>query len=190
VTSRTEPAAPRLRADAARNRARLVATAQTAFHEADDAGSVTMEAVAKRAGVGIGTLYRHFPTRLELMEAVYREDVDDLAERAHGLAETESAWDALAEWLRLFIAFAAAKRAIFSELVDAIGKDSALITHSRAVLNDTVTELLVAAQEDGAARSDVTPADVLSIVGGCSMMHLAEDQAQRVLAVILDGLRA
>lgn len=190
MTSRTESAAPRLRADAARNRARLVATAQAAFHEADDAGTVTMEAVAKRAGVGIGTLYRHFPTRLELMEAVYREDVDALGERARALAETESAWDALADWLGLFIEFAATKRAIFSELIDAIGKDSALITHSRGVLNDTVSELLAAAQEDGAARSDVTAADVLSLVGGCSMMHLGKDQAHRVLAVILDGLRS
>jgi AcrR family transcriptional regulator len=190
VTSRTEPGAPRLRADAARNRARLVATAQGAFHEAEDARSVTMEAVAKRAGVGIGTLYRHFPTRLELMEAVYRQDVDTLAERARDLARTEPAWDALADWLRLFIEFAATKRAIFSELIEAIGRDSALITHSRAVLNDTVTELLVSAQEDGGVRSDITPADVLSIVGGCSMMHLEEDQARRVLTVILDGLRA
>jgi AcrR family transcriptional regulator len=189
VTSRTESPAPRMRADAARNRARIVATAQEALHEADDAATVTMEAVAKRAGVGIGTLYRHFPTRLDLLEAVYREDVDALGARAGVLSETESPWDALADWLGLFIAFAASKRAIFSELIDAIGRDSALITHSRGVLNATVADLLTAAQEAGQARTDVTAADVLSIVGGCSMMHLADDQARRVLRVILDGLR-
>lgn len=189
MTARTQPAAPRMRADAARNRARLVATARDAFREAEDPASVTMEAVAKRACVGIGTLYRHFPTRLDLMEAVYREDVDTLGARAHTLVETETAWDALAGWLEVFIDFAATKRAIFTELVDAIGKDSALITHSRGVLNDTVTDLLTRAQEAGEARSDVTASDVLSLVGGCSMMRLSGEQAQRVLRVILDGLR-
>ncbi len=189
MTSRTEPAAPRMRADAARNRARLVATAQEALHAADDPGSVTMEAVAKRAGVGIGTLYRHFPTRLELLEAVYREDVDDLAERAESLIRTETPWDALAGWLEVFIAFASTKRAIFSELIEAIGRDSALVTHSRQVLMETATDLLNRAQEAGQARTDVSAADVISLVGGCSMMHLAGDQARRVLRVILDGLR-
>lgn len=189
MVSRTEAPAPRMRADAARNRARLVSAARGAFREADDPSAVTMEGVAKRAGVGIGTLYRHFPTRLELMEAVYREDVDALGEKARTLVETESPWNALSDWLEVFIEFAAMKRAIFAELVDAIGRDSALITHSRGVLNDTVTDLLTRAQEAGDARADVTPADVVSLVGGCSMMHLAGDQAQRVLRVILDGLR-
>lgn len=190
MTSRTEAAAPRLRADAARNRARLVATAREAFRQADDPASVTMEAVAKQACVGIGTLYRHFPTRLDLMEAVYREDVDALEAQARTLVETETPWDALAGWLGAVIDFAATKRAIFSELVDAIGRDSDLMTHSRGVLNETVTDLLTRAQEAGEARSDVTAADVLSLVGGCSMMRLAGDQAQRVLRVILDGLHA
>jgi AcrR family transcriptional regulator len=178
-----------MRADAARNRARLVATAREEFRQAEDPSAVTMEAVAKQACVGIGTLYRHFPTRLELMEAVYREDVDALGEKARVLVETDSPWNALSQWLEAFIEFAATKRAIFTELVDAIGRDSALITHSRGVLNDTVTDLLTSAQEAGEARTDVTAADVLSLVGGCSMMRLAGDQAQRVLRVILDGLR-
>lgn len=189
MTSGTEAPAPRLRADAARNRTRLVTAAREAFTEADDAATVTMEAVAKRACVGIGTLYRHFPTRLELMEAVYREDVDALGARAHAMVETQSAWDALEGWLGVFLDFAAAHRAIFTELVDAIGRDSALITHSREVLDATVTDLLGRAQEAGEARNDVTAADVLSLVSGCSMMRLADDQAPRVLRVILDGLR-
>lgn len=189
MVSGTEAPAPRMRADAARNRARLVSAAREAFNEADDPATVSMEAVAKGACVGIGTLYRHFPTRLALMEAVYREDVDALGDRAHAMIETESPWDALEGWLRVFLEFAAAHRAVFAELVDAIGRDSALITHSREVLNATVTDLLGRAQRAGAARDDVTAADVLSIVSGCSMMRLADDQAPRVLRVILDGLR-
>jgi AcrR family transcriptional regulator len=177
-----------MRADAARNRAKLVTAAREAFHAADDGAEVTMEAVAQRAGVGIGTLYRHFPTRLELMEAVYRDDVDRLREQARELSEGRSPWEALAAWLEVFLTFAIGKRALFHELVGAIGKDSELITHSRGVLNEIVSELVVTAQQAGEVRQDVTAGDVLSLVSGCTMMNLGADQAPRVLRVILDGL--
>jgi AcrR family transcriptional regulator len=190
VTSPTEAPAPRLRADAARNRAKLVTAARETFRVAEDGAEVTMEAVAKHAGVGIGTLYRHFPTRLALMEAVYRDDVDRLREQARSLSESRPPWEALAAWLEVFLAFAIGKRALFRELVSAIGKDSDLITHSRGVLNEIVTELVVTAQRAGEVREDVTAGDVLSLVSGCTMMNLGTDQAERVLRVILDGLRA
>ena len=189
MTSPTEAPAPRLRADAARNRARLVHAAREAFAETEDGSTVSMEAVAKRAGVGIGTLYRHFPTRVELLEAVYRERVDELREQADTLVAEKDPWDALAAWLELFVASAASKRAIFAELVAAVGRDSELLTHSRAVLNEIVTELVTSAQQAGQARADVTAADVLSLVSGCSMLQLAPGQAERVLRVVLDGLR-
>ncbi len=189
MTSPTHAPAPRLRADAARNRARLVAEARAAFAEAEDGASVTMEAVAKRAGVGIGTLYRHFPTRTDLMEAVYREHVDELRAQAVALSENGSPWDALASWLELFVSSATQKRAVFTELVATVGRDSDLITHSKASLRETVTELVTAAQQAGEVREDVTAADVLSLVSGCTMMNLGPDQAERVLRVILAGLR-
>lgn len=189
MTTPTEAPAPRLRADAARNRARLVSEARAAFAEAEDGASVTMEAVAKRAGVGIGTLYRHFPTRTELMEAVYREHVDELQARADELRASRSPWDALAEWLMIFVSSASLKRAVFTELVATVGRDSDLITHSKASLRETVSELVAAAQQAGEVRDDVTAADVLSLVSGCTMMHLEGDQADRVMRVILSGLR-
>jgi AcrR family transcriptional regulator len=188
VPSSVDAAPPRMRADAARNRARLVAAAREVFTAAGDGAEVTMDAVAKRAGVGIGTLYRHFPTRLELMEAVYREDVDNLRAQAHALVDGQEPWQALAAWLEVFVKFAIDKRALFSELVNAIGKHSELISHSRGVLNEIVTELVANAQAAGVVRADVQAGDVLSLVGGCTMMNLDADQAKRVLRVILDGL--
>jgi AcrR family transcriptional regulator len=178
-----------MRADAARNRAKLVAAAREAFADAADGSEVTMEAVAKRAGVGIGTLYRHFPTRLELMEAVYREDVDGLRAYADELIASEPPWQALERWFDRFVAFAATKRAIFGELLTAIGKDSELLTYSRGMLNRTVAALVTNAQQAGAVREDVTSSDVLSLLSGCTMMNLGRDQSERVLRVVLDGLR-
>jgi AcrR family transcriptional regulator len=148
-----------------------------------------MEAVAKRAGVGIGTLYRHFPTRTELMEAVYAEHVEELRTTARRLSEEHAPGEALTAWLRAFVTSASVKRAIFTELVATVGRDSALITSSKAAMRETVGELVSAAQQAGEIRDDVTAADVLSLVSGCTMMHLEGDQADRVLRVILDGLR-
>ncbi len=189
MPSPTTSGAPRMRADAARNRAKLVAAAREAFTEAGDGSEVTMEAVARRAGVGIGTLYRHFPTRLEMMEAVYREDVDGLRAYAHELIAAEPPWPAMQHWFERFLAFASTKRAIFGELLTAIGKDSELLTYSRGVLNETVTALVTNAQQAGCVREDVTSSDVLSLLSGCTMMNLGRDQSERVLRVVLDGLR-
>lgn len=180
----------RLRADAARNRARLLEAGHDVFQSAGDGADVSMEAVARRAGVGIGTLYRHFPTRLDLLEAVYRNDVDALRTTAEELSATGSEWEALAGWLHAFIGYAATKRAIFRELADAVGRDSALLTHSREVINTTAEDLLGRAQRAGVARPDVTAADVLRLVGGCTLMpNLEGHQAERVLRVVLDGIR-
>ena len=177
-----------MRADARRNYERLTAAARLALTERG--GDVSMEEIARRANVGIGTLYRHFPTRLDLLEAVYREDVETLAGSAEALMAAESEWAALEQWLHLYIGYAATKRVLMQELVDAVGKDSELLTHSRRAINEAVTAVLGRAQQAGVARPDVEPSDLLRLIGGCAMMpHLEPDQQERMLQIVLDGIR-
>lgn len=190
----TRPASPAsaterpMRADARRNYAALVDAARAAL--AEHGAEAPLEEIARRAGVGIGTLYRHFPHRLDLFEAVYREDVDELAYAADTLSGSSSAWDALEQWLAVFVDYAANKRVMFQELIDAIGKDSELLTYSRQVIDTSMTKVLTQAQEAGVARTDVQPSDLLRLVGGCSMMpNLEPDQQERMLRIVLDGLR-
>jgi AcrR family transcriptional regulator len=183
--------APKLRADAARNRARLVEAARALFLSGPPDAEVSLEQVAKEAGVGIGTLYRHFPTRLDLLEAVYRDEVDVLRETAEKVVPNHSPIEALELWLEAFVDYAATKKHIFHELVDAIGRDSELLTHSRKVMNESAEQLLTAAQEAGEVRTDVEVADVLRLVGGCTMMpNFDRAQTLRILKVVMDGLRA
>lgn len=177
-----------MRADARRNYMALIGAARAAL--AEHGTEASLEDVARRAGVGIGTLYRHFPSRLDLLEAVYRDDVEGLERSAETLSESLSEWNALEEWLALFIDYAATKRVLFRELFDEIGKDSELLTHSREVIDVSARKVLTQAQEAGVARADVEPADLLRLVGGCAMMpHLERDQQERMLRVVLDGLR-
>src|SRR5215475_2298590 len=119
--------APPKRADARRNYDRLMAAAAGAFAErgADD---VSLEEIARRAGVGIGTLYRHFPARQALLEAVYKDQVDGLDTLAAKLLTAESPGAALGEWLRAFVAFGRTKRSLSSELVAAMGKNSEFLS--------------------------------------------------------------
>lgn len=190
-TTRPAPASATgrpMRADARRNYDALLQAARAVL--AEHGAEASLEEIARRAAVGIGTLYRHFPRRLDLLEAVYRDDVDKLAHSAETLAGSTSAWDALEQWLSDFVGYAAAKRVMFHELFDAIGKDAELLTHSRHVIDTSATRLLTRAQEAGAARTDVHPSDLLRLVGGCSMMpNLEPDQQERMLRIVLDGLR-
>jgi AcrR family transcriptional regulator len=180
--------APRLRADAARNRAKLVSTARDVF--TSEGGDASLELVAKTAGVGIGTLYRHFPTRLDLLEAVYRDEVDLLRETAEKVIPNHTPVDALELWLVAFVDYAATKRHIFTELIEAVGRESEMMTHSRAVIYDNAETLVVAAQEAGQIRADVASADVLRLVGGCTMMpNFDRAQTERILRIVMDGLR-
>ncbi|HEX2895175.1 MAG TPA: helix-turn-helix domain-containing protein [Marmoricola sp.] len=184
------PEAPKLRADAARNRARLVEAARTLFLAAAPDAEVSLEQVAREAGVGIGTLYRHFPTRLDLLEAVYREEVDGLQQAAERLIPGRSAYDALELWLEVFIDYAATKKHIFHELIEATGRDSALMTHSRAVMTATAEKMVGRAQAAGEVRDDVTPGDVIRLAGGCTMMpNFDRAQSRRILQVVMAGLR-
>jgi AcrR family transcriptional regulator len=184
-------APPKLRADAARNRARLIEAARAVFHAASPDAEVSLEQVAREAGVGIGTLYRHFPTRLDLLEAVYREEVDGLQQAADRLAADHPPLEALERWLEVFVEYAATKKHIFHELIEATGRDSELMTHSRAVMSGAAQKMVGGAQEAGEVRADVTPGDVIRLVGGCTMMpNFDREQTARILKVVMAGLRA
>jgi AcrR family transcriptional regulator len=183
--------APKLRADAARNRARLIEAAREVFLAASPDAEVSLEQVAKTAGVGIGTLYRHFPTRLDLLEAVYREEVDGLQKATERLIPDHTPVEALELWLEVFVEYAATKKHIFHELIEATGRDSELMTHSRAVLTGAAETMVGRAQEAGQIRSDVSAPDVIRLVGGCTMMpNFDREQQRRILKVVMDGLRS
>ncbi len=184
----TETSGRPLRADARRNYEALVDAARTAFRESE--ADTSLEEIARRAGVGIGTLYRHFPTRLALLEGVYRDEVDELERKSHDLLTAEDAGAALHTWLEIFLDYAATKRALFHELVEAVGRDSDLLTHSRAVIEGSAESVLSRAQAAGDVRTDIDVSDMLRLVGGCTMMPgSTPEQRDRLLGVVHDGLR-
>jgi AcrR family transcriptional regulator len=175
------------RADALRNYEKLVAAAREAFTEADR--SASLEDIARRAGVGIGTLYRHFPTRADLVEAIYVDEVEALARSAGASAELEP-WESLTAWLERFVGYVATKQALADELFAIAERDAAVFANCRSLLYVAGEPLLRRAQEAGIARPDVTIDEVVRMVAGIAKIP-ADDPAdiQRLLAVALDGLR-
>jgi AcrR family transcriptional regulator len=176
------------RADAARNYDKLLAAALEAFTtEGEDA---SLEGIARRADVGIGTLYRNFPTRQALLEAVYVDEVEGIC-RAVEEFEGQEPWAALTGWLRRFADFATTKKALMRELMPYMDADSPVFLHCRGEIKDAGEVLLVAAQDSGDARRDVNLMDVVRMVGGIATMANADPaQVDRILDVALDGLRA
>jgi AcrR family transcriptional regulator len=175
------------RADARRNEEKLVAAAREAF--AENGIETSLEDIARRAGVGIGTLYRHFPTRPALLESVYLEEVQAICRSADDFAGVDP-WEALTGWLRLYAGFAATKRALFDELLPYIGQDAEVFKSCKTVMSTTGDALLGRAQEAGAVRRDVTFMDVARMVGGIAAIRMAEPaEIERILEVALDGLR-
>src|SRR6266567_6499240 len=142
-----------MRADARRNYGRLLAAALAAFSE-QGADTASLEEIARRAGVGIGTLYRHFPTRQALLEAVYRDQVDALRARADELLGSLPPDAALAAWLRDLLEFGRTKRRLTSALLTTHSKDSELISSCSSVMRGAVTDVLTRAQQAGAVRAD------------------------------------
>ncbi len=193
VAEPASQAVPPKRADARRNYDLLLAAAAAAFAErgADD---VSLEEIARRAGVGIGTLYRHFPNRQALLEAVYKDQVDGLEVLAGKLLVAESPGDALAEWVRAFVAFGRAKRSLSTALVATIGKDSELMSACSMVLRRSTDAVLSRAQDAGAARQDVQGADIFRLTHGLIMAMDAApsdaEQSDRLVALVIDGLRS
>ncbi|HKR69586.1 MAG TPA: helix-turn-helix domain-containing protein [Streptosporangiaceae bacterium] len=187
------PADRGMRADARRNYEKLLTAAAEAFteHGADD---VSLEEIAKRAGVGIGTLYRHFPNRHALLEAVYREQVEALRARADELVATKPPAEALGTWLRDLVDFGRTKRMLTSAMLTTVSRDSEVMTSSSRIMRAAAADILTGAQEAGVVRADADPADLMRLVHAISMTtEWAGDdneQADRLLTLVLDGLRS
>ena len=171
------------RADARRNHDALLDAARDVF--ATSGADAPLEEIARRANVGIATLYRNFPTRQELLEAVYVHEVQALVTTAAELAD-QPAWEALETWLRRFVEYTATKRAILEELA---GGSPLFATCFDAIVG-AGEPLLVQAQEAGRARRDVTFDDVLRLISSVTMMPGTEDgQRARIAGIAIDGLR-
>src|SRR3954453_23599599 len=147
------------RADAGRNRERVLKAAKTVFRAGGPEAS--LEAVARRAGVGIGTLYRHFPTREALFEAVYRREVQQLWELGEELKAESAPVDALRRWLRSNVEFVATKKGMSAALALAVNSSSELTAYSFERLTKAVGALLDRAIESGEIRADISPEDLL-----------------------------
>jgi AcrR family transcriptional regulator len=174
------------RADARANREKLVAAARALFSEKST--SAPLEEVADRAGVGIGTLYRHFPTRQALLEAVYVDEVEAMARAASDLAELPP-WEALSQWLHQYVGFAATKRALNEALMETDPHSDVLRT-CRTAITVAGTALVERAQGAGVIRSDTDFMDVVRMVGGIAMVPTEDpEQKKRLLELALDGLR-
>jgi AcrR family transcriptional regulator len=180
---------PPMRADARRSHERLLTAATEAF--AEKGAEAPLEDIAKRAGVGIGTLYRHFPTRLDLQEAVYRSQVSVVCTQGADLAGSSAPGDAFAGWLRALASYLVTKRGLASALIAAKGKDSEVISTCSQVIRSTADRLLRRAQEAGAVRADLTTMDVMMLVHGLVVAtERTPEQADRLLSITLDGLRS
>src|ERR1700761_7953773 len=179
------------RADAVRNRERVLEAAKAVFSAGGPDAS--LEAVAKRAGVGIGTLYRHFPTREALYEAVYRREVEQLGELAEQLKSEAAPVEALRRWLRANVEFVATKKGMATALALAAGPPpSELTAFSYDRLTKAIALLLDRAVASGEIRNDVSAEDLLrALVGMCLLHDQAGWQASvvRMLDVLIDGMR-
>jgi AcrR family transcriptional regulator len=177
-----------MRSDAQRNYNRLVVAAREVF--GTQGSDASMEAIALQAGVGAGTLYRHFPKRIDLVEAVYRNDVEELMLAAEKAVANLAPWDALVSWLDAFLRYALGKRVFLTELREAFEKNPQLQLNSRERVEQSFTLVLEAAQRAGVARTDITGSDLMLLVGGmCTGPTLVKTQGERLLAMVLDGLR-
>jgi AcrR family transcriptional regulator len=175
------------RADARRNYDKVLAAAREAFAEGGE--STSLEEIARRAGVGIGTLYRHFPTRQALLEALYIGEVEEMCRSAAELDGYE-AWDALNQWFERFIGYLATKRALAHELLNYLDLDAPLFQTCRSSLFTAGEPLLRRAQEAGAVRPDVTFPEVMQMVMGIAKIPTTDRaQMEHILRIALDGLR-
>ena len=186
-----EPAAVRKpRADAQRNRIRLLETAKAAF--AEKGSGASLDEIARTAGVGAGTLYRHFPTRDALVEAVYRNETEQLVAAADRLAETHPPMTALREWLLLFVDYMAAKHGMYEALNSLAGGTSDLYSASRTQMKQAIAQLVERAAASGDIRLDIEPLDLLRAIAGVGNMGSGpggKTAAKRLVDILIAGLR-
>ncbi len=175
------------RADALRNHDKVLAAAREAFAEGGE--STSLEAIARRAGVGIGTLYRHFPTRQALLEALYLDEVEEVSRSAQELTDGDP-WEALTMWFQRLIGYLATKQALAHDLVNYLGQDAALFQTCRASLFAAGEPLLRRAQEAGVVRPDVNIAQVMQMVIAIGKTPSgAPGETEHLVRIALDGLR-
>lgn len=193
ATAKDEPdatAAKPLRADAQRNRDALIEAAAAAFatHGAD----ASLEEIARQAGVGIGTLYRHFPTREHLVEVVYRREVESLCAAADELALRHPPDAALEQWMQRFVDYIATKRGLATSLRILLNTNSTLFSDMSSRVTLALRQLIEAAVADGSIRSDVDASDVLHALGGIYSAPDTKDwrdRSRRLVSLLMDGLR-
>jgi AcrR family transcriptional regulator len=178
------------RADALRNRERVLEAARNVFSAGGPGAS--LEAVANAAGVGIGTLYRHFPTREALFDAVYRHEVQQLAAFAERLKKAAEPTEALRQWLHALVKFVATKKGMSAALALAISQDSDLFSYSSDLLMRSASELLDRATATGEIRNDISAEDLIRTMVGMCYTHDQpgwQKSVLRLVDVFIDGLR-
>lgn len=188
--TRDAPAPRPLRADAQRNRDRLVEVAAQAF--AQDGVDASLEEIAKRAGVGIGTLYRHFPTREHLVEVVYRREVEGLCHAAEELAAEHPADIALELWMQRFVDYIATKRGLATSLRLLLTTNSTLFSDTSGRVSAAMRRLIEGAASTGKIRADVDASDVMHALGGIYSAPNTPDwreRSGRLVKLLMDGLR-
>src|ERR1700722_14385467 len=184
------PQARKPRADSTRNRQLLIDAAKSGFAELGL--NVSLEEIARRAGVGIGSLYRNFPSREAIVEAVYRREVELLADAAPHLLETWPAGEALHKWMHLFVDYIATKRLIAPSLATVAGKSSTLYAPSFELITRAISALVKRAIASGDVRKDIDPSDLLRALVGVSYGNPDvgwEASARRLVDILMDGLR-
>ncbi|HZU40198.1 MAG TPA: helix-turn-helix domain-containing protein [Solirubrobacteraceae bacterium] len=175
------------RADARRNYDKILAAAREAF--AEGGAQTSLEAIARRADVGIGTLYRHFPSRQALLEAVYLDELETMCRSASKLDGLDP-WEALVGWLRQFVGYMATKQALAQELLEYVDREAPLFRSCRAALFAAGEPLLARAQAAGAVRPDTDLGEIIQMVGGIAKIPATEPgQVEHILEIALDGLR-
>jgi AcrR family transcriptional regulator len=175
-TKRAQPARRRPRADAQRNRGRILGVAKQAFTRSG--ASASLDDVGRKAGIGPGTLYRHFPTRDALLEAVYRTEVEKLAVAEQKFAESMRPIEALRAWMLLFVDYIATKKIIAPALNTLVGAPSKVIEASYAQIREAIRALVKRAIKSGDTRRDLDPVDLLRALIGVSNVASTPDWQQ------------
>lgn len=174
------------RADARRNRDRLLEVAAAAFAAGD--ASVSLESVARDAGVGIGTLYRHFPSREALVEAVYRAELAEVSAAADALLERHPPAIALRRWMARYAEFVVTKKGMADTLRAVFDSGAMQLNDTRENITNAVQALLAAGAADGTLRDDVRAEDVVSSLIGIVLASGSPEQSQRMLDLLVDGI--
>ena len=191
MAAKPSPTAQRkLRADAERNRGRILEVAKTAFTQFG--AEASLDDIAKQAGVGAGTLYRHFPSREALIEAVYRTEVEKLAAAARTFAETMAPIEALRAWMMLFVDYIAAKKIIAPVLNTLLGETSKVFESTHAQIWNAVRSLVKRAIKSGDIRKDLDPLDLLRALIGVSNVASTpnwQQSAKRLVDILITGSR-